>query len=128
MVLDGECGKLSVLSNQIIGQKGMTFADGQLKMKDGSVARAGKGETSSKTAEATYELVKEQGEMMKQMVQSVTSLCAALQGSFQRVESRLDKVEGKKKESSSKPFAIESSSDKEPVAVQKKDAPAAAST
>ncbi|XP_057248194.1 uncharacterized protein LOC130590182 [Beta vulgaris subsp. vulgaris] len=80
---------------EIIGQKGMTYAGGVLKMKveaKGDAAGAG---TSTESVQATHALVKqlsEQNQMMQNMMNTVTELCSALQESYKRVEVRLDRA------------------------------------
>lgn len=91
--LRGEFRKMTMMSNRIIGRKGMAFEEGVLKMKDGQVFHAQGRGTSSGAGEASSSLAMEmraQSEMMRQMMASVNALCASLDGSFQRINARLD--------------------------------------
>ena len=91
----GDYGTMSHLTNQIIGQKGMSYAGGILKMKDDVKGNAAGTGTNIESVQATYALVKQlsdQNTMMQSIINSVTQLCSALQESYRRVEVRLDQA------------------------------------
>ncbi|XP_057249978.1 uncharacterized protein LOC130591084 [Beta vulgaris subsp. vulgaris] len=91
----GDYGTMSHLTNQIIGQKDMSYTDGVLKMNGEAKGDAVGARTSTESIQATYALVKQlsdQNQMMQNMLNSVTQLCTVLHESNRRVEVRLDKA------------------------------------